>query len=92
LVWKKGEEKEVTIPSSEAYGEYNEDMKKDLPKSELPPEQEPKAGMTLVMTTPEGHQVPIKIAEVKDDVVVLDMNHPLAGKKLIFKIKILEIN
>jgi len=89
---KEGEEKEVHIESENAYGDYNPELKKEIPKSTLPPEQEPKAGMTVVMTTPDGHQVPIKIEKVSKDNVVLDMNHPLAGKKLIFKIKIIGIN
>lgn len=87
---KKGEEKEFTINPEEGYGEINHQLKKEIPKKALPPEQEPKAGMTLVVSTPQG-QFPVKISEVKEDTVTIDLNHPLAGKKLIFKIKILDI-
>lgn len=85
-----GEEKEFVIEPSEAYGELNEELKKEIPRNSLPPEQEPKAGMTLIVSTPQG-QFPVKIVDVKGDKIVIDLNHPLAGKKLIFKIKILSI-
>ena len=92
LGMKEGEEKEFTLEKDEAYGDYKEEMKKEVPKEALPKEQEPKEGMVLVMSTPEGHQIPAKIAEVKDKSIVIDLNHPLAGKKLIFKIKVVKIN
>lgn len=87
----KDEEKEITIEKKEGYGDYKEDLKKDVPKETLPKEPEPKEGMMLVMNTPDGHQIPAKIAKVNKDTITLDLNHPLAGKKLIFKIKIKEI-
>ena len=88
----KDEEKEIKLSPAEAYGEPNPQMYKEFPKAQLPPEPEPKPGMVLMMAMANGQQVPAKIKEVKDDVVVLDLNHPLAGKTLIFKIKVVEIN
>ena len=86
---EKGEEKEVEIEPVDAYGEYNEEMKKEIPRNVLPKDQEPKVGMILGMQTPDGQQVPLKIVEVTDEFVKVDMNHPLAGKKLIFKLKVI---
>jgi FKBP-type peptidyl-prolyl cis-trans isomerase 2 len=86
-----GQEKEVKISPEEAYGERREELMKEMPRSNLPEGKEPEAGMMLAMSTPDGRQIPVRIAEVKDDNVILDMNHPLAGKTLIFKIKLLEI-
>lgn len=91
LGMKIGEEKEFKINPEEAYGEYNPSLKREIPRKAIPIEQELKAGMTLMMRTPQG-DMPLNICEVKKEVVVVDLNHPLAGKKLIFKIKILEIN
>ncbi len=88
----EGEEKEFTIDAKDAYGEYNDELKKDIPRKALPPNQEPKAGMTLMMKTPDGRELPLRITNVSGEKITIDLNHPLAGKKLIFKIKILEIN
>jgi peptidylprolyl isomerase len=88
---EKGEEKEVTIEPKDGYGEYNEELKKDIPRNMLPPDQEPKKGMMLGMQTPDGRQIPAMIKEVTKDKIIIDVNHPLAGKKLLFKIKVLEI-
>ncbi len=88
---KQGEEKEVHIEAKDAYGEINPELVKEIPKEMIKVDKEMKPGMTLVMATPDGHQIPLLIKEVKEKVVVLDMNHPLAGKNLNFKIKVLDI-
>jgi peptidylprolyl isomerase len=88
---EKGEEKEVTIEPKDGYGEYNEELKKDIPRDMLPPDQKPEAGMMIGMQTQDGRQIPATIKEVKDDKIIIDINHPLAGKKLIFKLKVLDI-
>ncbi|MBS3072036.1 peptidylprolyl isomerase [Candidatus Pacearchaeota archaeon] len=87
-----GEEKEFTIEANEAYGEHKKELKRDIPRNALPQDQEPKVGMVLMLSAPDGMQFPAKIINVDKDKVTIDLNHPLAGKKLIFKIKILEIN
>jgi len=89
---KKGEEKEVKISAKEAYGESNPEMIKEFPRTMIPADQEPKAGMMIFLGTPDGKQFPAKIVQVTKDKLKIDLNHPLAGKNLIFKIKILEIN
>jgi FKBP-type peptidyl-prolyl cis-trans isomerase 2 len=89
---KKGEEKEIKIEKDNAYGDYKEELKKDVPRDVLPKEQEPKEGMMLIMSTADGHQIPAKIVEVEKEKITLDLNHPLAGKNLTFKIKIVEID
>ncbi len=89
---KVGETKNFSIGSKEAYGEYREEMKKEIPRNALPKEQEPRVGMILVMQTPQGQQFPAKIVHVGENTVTVDLNHPLAGKKLNFEITIAEIN
>jgi len=89
---EKGEEKEVTIPVAEAYGENNPQLIQKVPRDQLPKEEEPKVGMILLAAMPNGAQMPVKIIEVTDTEVTMDMNHPLAGKILKFKLKILEIS
>src|SRR3989344_3702006 len=84
-----GEEKEIKIIPSEGYGEYREDMKKKFPINALPVEPKPEVGMTLMVGTPQGQQFPASIAKVDKDKVTIDFNHPLAGKTLNFKIKLI---
>ncbi len=88
---EKGEEKKFEINPDEGYGEYREELKKDIPKDALPKEQEPKEGMMLMLSAPDGRQFPAKIEKVEEDKIIIDLNHPLAGKKLFFDIKIVDI-
>jgi len=84
------EEKEFEILPEDAYGMPDERLFQEVPRNVLPSEPQPEVGMTLMMQTPQGN-IPVMISEVKSDSVILNLNHPLAGKKLIFKIKILSI-
>ena len=83
-----GEEKEITLQPAEAYGDINPQMVQKVPRDKLPPDQDPKAGMMLMMKLQTGQQLPVKIIEVTDTEVTIDINHPLAGKVLKFKIKV----
>nr|MCK4930477.1 peptidylprolyl isomerase [Nanoarchaeota archaeon] len=89
---KKGEEKEIKLKPSEAYGDPNPELVKKIPKDQLPKEQEPKPGMMLLIALPTGQKVPARIIEVTDKEVIIDLTHPLAGKNLNFKIKLVEVN
>ncbi len=87
-----GDEKEITLPPEEAYGNFNPQLQKKVPREQLPKDPEPKPGMMLAIGTPDGRQFPAKIVEVTDSEVTIDLNHPLAGKTLIFKIKVVKIS
>jgi len=82
------EEKEVKIEPKEAYGDVDARLVKKVPKEQLPKDKELKAGMMLGVTLPNGQQMPAKIKEVGDTEVTVDLNHPLAGKILNFKLKL----
>lgn len=86
-----GASKQVEIPSDEAYGGKREDMLVEVEKSQLPAEIQPEVGMQLQATQENGQTQILTIADVKDDRVVLDGNHPLAGKDLVFDIELVEI-
>ncbi len=88
---KKGEEKDVKIEPGQAYGDVNPQLFKRLPKAQFPPDKKIEAGMLLALQAPDGSQFPVRVAEVTDTEVVLDLNHPLAGKKLNFRVKVVDI-
>jgi len=84
----EGEEKEVTITPDKAYGERNEQFMQVLPKDKIPVNFELKVGQMLMFKHPKGHHIPAMIKEIKGDEVHIDLNHPLAGKTLKFKIRV----
>lgn len=86
-----GDTKTAEIPAAEAYGEARQDLIFDVPKSNLPEDLKPEVGQQLAMTQPNGQQVPVTVAKVEEDKVVIDANHQLAGKDLIFDIELVEI-
>ncbi|MBS1587133.1 MAG: peptidylprolyl isomerase [Bacteroidetes bacterium] len=86
-----GEKKTVQIPVENAYGERNEDMMMEYPKTEFPADMIPEVGMELHMSDNMGNVFPVVITEVLDEVVVLDANHPLAGEDLTFEIELVSI-
>lgn len=81
---------EVSIEPTDAYGEYREGMSQVVPKDQFPKEAEPKEGMMIMVMGPGGRPMPASIGKVEEDNVTIDLNHPLAGQVLKFKIKILE--
>lgn len=88
---EKGEEKEFSIEAKDAYGEHNPIIVQKIPRNALPKDQEPAVGMALMINSPDGRQFPVRIVEVDDENITVDVNHPLAGKKLTFKIKIVDV-
>ena len=89
---EKGEEKEIKLQPKEAYGDHNPQLIKKIPRDKLPEDQEPKPGMVLMINLPNGARIPANITEVADKEITIDVNHPLAGKVLIFKIKVVDIS
>lgn len=83
-----GDEVQVTVAPAEGYGEYDEQRTFEIPKSDLPPHIQPQKGMHLSMQAPTGESVPVTVLKVKVGTIVLDGNHPLAGKNLHFNVKI----
>lgn len=87
---KAGDTKRVEIPPEEAYGVVDPEAFEEVPKDKVPSEAL-NAGTMLQTRTQDGRVVPLKVHEVKEDTVVLDYNHPLAGERLTFDVKILDI-
>lgn len=85
-----GDSKDVTVPPEEGYGQYNEALVFQVPKTELPAEAELQVGMEFQTDTPEGNMV-LYLQEVRDADVILNGNHPLAGETLHFSVTIKSI-
>jgi FKBP-type peptidyl-prolyl cis-trans isomerase SlyD len=86
-----GDAKEVTVSPEEGYGPVDPNAVVEIPREQLPPTITPEAGMMLNGVDPEGRPFRARIKEVRDTTVTLDLNHPLAGKTLLFKVKIVSI-
>jgi FKBP-type peptidyl-prolyl cis-trans isomerase 2 len=86
-----GDKKTINIPADEAYGPTNPDMIVDMPKDRFPKDMEIEVGMPLSMSDGQGQQFQVVVAEVQEEVVILDANHPLAGEDLIFDLELVEI-
>lgn len=84
-----GEKKTIEIDPSDAYGDVNEGMIQEVPKTQVP--ETVKVGDILQGENQYG-PVRVTVTEVKDSTVILDMNHPLAGKKLIFDLEVVSID
>jgi FKBP-type peptidyl-prolyl cis-trans isomerase SlyD len=79
----------ITVPPEEGYGEHDAERLVTVGRNRF--EFEPEAGQVLEASLPQGGSVPFVVVEVNKDTVVLDGNHPLAGKTLHFEIKVLGV-
>ena len=86
-----GESKDVTVKPEEGYGAVDPAAVVEIKKEQLPKDVTPSVGMVLQGVNPDGQHFRARISEVKDQSVLLDLNHPLAGKTLVFKVKITDI-
>ena len=88
---KLNEKKTIEIAKDQAYGDVNDNLIQEINKAELPQDMEPKVGMGLVSKSPDGKEINLMVVEVKDESIVIDGNHPLAGHDLIFDVEVVEI-
>lgn len=86
-----GEKKTINIAPEDAYGVKNEEAIIEFPKEHVPADMKLEPGMQLTLSDQAGNPVPVIIVEVKDEVIILDANHFLAGEALIFDIELVEI-
>jgi FKBP-type peptidyl-prolyl cis-trans isomerase 2 len=84
---KAGDEKEVALNAADAYGEVDPEKLKEVPAEQIP-EAARQVGAALQA---EGYGGPIVVSEIREEVIVLDFNHPMAGKDLVFAVEIVEV-
>ena len=86
-----GEKKTINIAPEDAYGEKSAEAIIEFPKEQVPADMKLEPGMPLTLSNEEGQPVPVMVVEVKDDIIILDANHFLAGEELVFDIELIEI-
>ena len=88
---KTGDKKSFTVAPKDGYGEVNPKAILEVSKSKLPQDVKITPGMTIYGQGADGRTFPVKVVKVKKDTVVIDMNNPMAGKTLNFKVEVLDI-
>ncbi|HJW20228.1 MAG TPA: peptidylprolyl isomerase [Candidatus Nitrosotalea sp.] len=91
LGMKEGEEKQFSIEPTDAYGEHDPTLVQNIPREVFPQDVELVPGLLFEAGLPTGEKVPATITKIQEGIVTVDLNHPLAGKKLTFKIKVAAI-
>ncbi|MGM0759230.1 MAG: FKBP-type peptidyl-prolyl cis-trans isomerase [Thermodesulfobacteriota bacterium] len=86
-----GDSKTVEVGQDQGYGEYDENKLINVQRANLPDNIEPEEGMVLQVNSQDNEVFYVTVSEVKDEEVVLDGNHPLAGKDLTFEIEIVDV-
>lgn len=87
-----GEKKTINIAPEDGYGHRSEEAIIEFPKENVPADMVLEPGMQLTLTNQNGQPMPVTVLEVKDDIIIFDANHFLAGQELIFDIELVEIN
>ena len=88
---KQGDRQCLSIEPRDAFGFPDADNIHTMPRSEFPEDIQLEVGQIIGFSTPSGEEVPGAIQEIKDEEVVVDFNHPLAGHEIIFDVEILEV-
>ncbi len=85
-----GESTQVTLPPEKGYGPVHDEAYQEVEKEAIP-EEARHEGANLIAQDEQGHQHQVRVKEIKDDTILLDLNHPLAGETLNFDVKVVDI-
>lgn len=88
---KAGDEKTIEVKPEEGYGNPDPAGIKEIPLSQVPKEIKPEVGIILQMQDQDGQLFPARVTEIKKDTIVIDLNHPLAGKTMVFKVRVVSV-
>ncbi len=86
-----GDKLQVKVSPDEGYGDHDPEKIEEVPRSEFPDDMELKPGSMLTATDDDGHELDFLVKEVRADTVLVDFNHPLAGKTLHFDVTVREV-
>ena len=88
---KEGQTKEMTLDPDDAFGPHHDELMLDAPRSAFQSDADLKVGMRLKIDTPSGKIFYGTVTDISNETITLDLNHPLAGKKIVFVITIVDI-
>ena len=86
-----GEKKVVKIACADAYGPINPALHQGVPRDAIPDDIQLEVGMQLQMQTPQGQPMPVTVTAIDEEQVMLDANHPLAGRDLVFDFEVVSV-
>tara|TARA_R110002020_G_scaffold193326_2_gene393551 strand:- start:711 stop:1148 length:438 start_codon:yes stop_codon:yes gene_type:complete len=86
-----GETKSIIVLPEKAYGDVNPEALQTIPSTSFPQDMELEVGSSVQTTTPAGQTLTARINTIEESSVILDFNHPLAGKNLNFEIHLIDI-
>jgi FKBP-type peptidyl-prolyl cis-trans isomerase SlyD len=84
----EGASKQVVVTPKDGYGEHDPEGIQEVPREAFPPKTELAPGMQFFAESQDGNRIPVLIKELKSASVVVDLNHPLAGKSLHFDVTV----
>jgi peptidylprolyl isomerase len=87
-----GDNKSVRLEPDEAYGPRHDQLVQEVDRSMLPDDLDPKEGMALQSSSPDGQVMQFMVTDVSEQSITVDANHPLAGQALSFDIELVEIS
>ena len=87
---KVGEQKKIQVKPEEGYGLRDPNAVQEIRKDKIPAEAQ-QVGATLMTQAADGRSLPMRIQEIREKTVVVDFNHPLAGKTLNFDVKVTDL-
>ena len=87
----EGDTKTIKLPCEQAYGRYREEHVGMVDRSQLPGEADLQVGMVLEAQAPDGTMTKVMVKQINDEAVIIDGNHPLAGKALSFELELVEV-
>lgn len=86
-----GAKKDVTVSPEEGFGERDDELVLEIERSDFPDPKNVQVGDEVVAESPDGDEVPMRVVEVKDEAVIVDANHPLAGVTLRYSVVVKEV-
>jgi FKBP-type peptidyl-prolyl cis-trans isomerase SlyD len=87
---KVGEQKKISVKPEEGYGLSDRKAVQEVLREKIPTESQ-QVGATLMTKAPDGRAIPMRIQEIREKTVIVDFNHPLAGKTLNFDVKVTDL-